>query len=171
MTWSGWKRKSNYGYFLICGKDGERWRNDNTRRVLSPCPSRMCHNWMTDLTIAEGLQQQLSGYGVKLPLVMKTLSDFPFLTDRPLRDWKQEELRQFVTVFVEVMICVVNLLPYLTSQKRFPTVLALNKIDLHSSEKHIVNLCEKVLHPSYILPFIHSPWPIVIFAYHPFSTA
>ncbi|KXS16600.1 45.2 kDa GTP-binding protein [Gonapodya prolifera JEL478] len=87
------------------------------------------------------LQQQLSGYGVRLPLVLSVLDKLrqvltspdhptPYTKDviAALESWDDEVLRTFVKMFVE---------------EKFPTVIALNKIDLPDAAKNIDKICRK----------------------------
>ncbi|KAK3823585.1 MAG: P-loop containing nucleoside triphosphate hydrolase protein [Benniella sp.] len=75
---------------------------------------------------AETLQNQFSGYGANLLLVQKSL-DRSGIKD-PLDKWDKETIKKMVDAFLE---------------ERFPTVIALNKIDLPDSDKNISRIMRK----------------------------
>ncbi|OMJ15496.1 putative GTP-binding protein [Smittium culicis] len=80
----------------------------------------------TKSTSANTLQSQLSGYGANKDIVMNSLgSDYSKL---PLNEWKNEDLYNFVFRFIDV---------------RFPTVIALNKIDHPDSDTNITRIIKR----------------------------
>ncbi|KAJ3061239.1 hypothetical protein HDU98_002852 [Podochytrium sp. JEL0797] len=86
----------------------------------------------TASSVAETLALQVSGYGANLVCVQKTLDRW---SSRPgsrssesLESWDQQAVADFVDAFLD---------------QRFPTVIALNKIDLPDSDKNIDKICRK----------------------------
>ncbi|KAJ3394805.1 hypothetical protein HDU92_006594 [Lobulomyces angularis] len=77
-------------------------------------------------TISQTFQLQLSGYGTKIQLINKLVENFD--NRLPLESWDDDTLRAFVDVFIKF---------------RFPTVIALNKIDLPDADKNIDKLAKK----------------------------
>jgi ribosome-binding ATPase len=69
---------------------------------------------------------QVSGYGSTLSLVQKTLDASGIKA--PLEEWDEETLKAFVDFFLDI---------------RFPTILALNKIDSVDADKNIDRICRK----------------------------
>jgi ribosome-binding ATPase YchF (GTP1/OBG family) len=57
-------------------------------------------------------------------------------TKKPLEYWTKEDISTFVRIFL---------------QERFPTVIALNKIDLPDADKNIDKICRKYDQVKYIL--------------------
>ncbi|KNE67454.1 hypothetical protein AMAG_11917 [Allomyces macrogynus ATCC 38327] len=78
----------------------------------------------------ETLHKQLSGYGCPQSMVAKAFDACPkTLRDKPLETWDQEtDVKDFVSVFLKT---------------RFPTVVALNKIDLPDADTNIEKLDRK----------------------------
>ncbi|CCE85765.1 Piso0_005393 [Millerozyma farinosa CBS 7064] len=74
------------------------------------------------------LGQQLGGYAANRQLVGKALDLLPGL--RPLQDWDQQTIEQVIRAFMKV---------------KFPTVLALNKMDHPDSDKNVSKIILK--HP------------------------
>ncbi|KAJ3328379.1 hypothetical protein HDU93_001491 [Gonapodya sp. JEL0774] len=84
----------------------------------------------------------MSGYGVRLPIILNVLDRLRHLVTSPeytpnpyskdtvnvLESWDDDLLRTFVRLFVE---------------EKFPTVIALNKIDLPDASKNIDKICRK----------------------------
>ncbi|KAF9926665.1 hypothetical protein BGZ65_007194, partial [Modicella reniformis] len=75
---------------------------------------------------AETLQNQFSGYGAALPLVQRSLDRSGI--KEPLDTWDKEMIKKMVDAFLD---------------ERFPTVIALNKIDLSDSDKNISKIMRK----------------------------
>ncbi|KAK5116972.1 hypothetical protein LTR62_006693 [Meristemomyces frigidus] len=71
-------------------------------------------------TAVETLQGQFSGYGSTSAIVAKTLDQLAL--KQPLQDWDNATIERVVNTFVDV---------------KFPTVLALNKIDHADADKNI----------------------------------
>ncbi|TPX32407.1 hypothetical protein SmJEL517_g04448 [Synchytrium microbalum] len=92
----------------------KKWNNTVRRHVA------------TKQAVAETLQLQLSGYGCNLALTQKVL-DKSGIKD-PLEAWDDGKVKDFVDTFLDV---------------RFPTVVALNKIDLPDSDKNIDRICRR----------------------------
>eukprot|EP01126_Amoeba_proteus_P060716 TRINITY_DN8067_c0_g1_i5.p1 TRINITY_DN8067_c0_g1~~TRINITY_DN8067_c0_g1_i5.p1 ORF type:complete len:288 (-),score=36.99 TRINITY_DN8067_c0_g1_i5:92-955(-) len=75
----------------------------------------------------ETLQVQVSGYSTKIVTVRKTLDAMNIQTPfDDLMNWDEGMVRKFVSTFVSI---------------RFPTVLALNKIDHKDSARNINRIC------------------------------
>ncbi|KAJ3315287.1 hypothetical protein HDV04_003680 [Boothiomyces sp. JEL0838] len=92
----------------------KKWPNIVRRHVATKSP------------IVETLQGQFSGYGTNRLIMNQILDKFP--NKDPLETWSDEVVQQLVDVFLDV---------------RFPTVVALNKIDLPDSDKNIDNISRK----------------------------
>ncbi|ORZ28798.1 45.2 kDa GTP-binding protein [Lobosporangium transversale] len=75
---------------------------------------------------AETLHNQLSGYGATLKLVQRTLDRSG--VKEAMDTWDKETIKKVVDAFLE---------------ERFPTVFALNKIDLPDSDKNISKIMRK----------------------------
>ncbi|KAF9079695.1 hypothetical protein BGX29_007942 [Mortierella sp. GBA35] len=75
---------------------------------------------------AETLHNQFSGYGATLSLVQKTLDRSGI--KEPMDSWEKETIKKIVDAFLD---------------ERFPTVIALNKIDLPDSDKNISKIMRK----------------------------
>jgi ribosome-binding ATPase YchF (GTP1/OBG family) len=80
----------------------------------------------TKSMIVDTLQSQFSGYGTNRAIVNKVLDKFE--NKEPLESWDKDTLKKLVDVFLDV---------------RFPTVIALNKIDLPDSDKNIDRISRK----------------------------
>ncbi|MCJ1415323.1 hypothetical protein MMC32_001655 [Xylographa parallela] len=80
-------------------------------------------------TAVETLQGQLSGYGSNPKTIAATLDSIPLRT--PLETWDSPTISHFVSAFVTT---------------RFPTVLALNKIDHPDADKNIAKIAKA--HPA-----------------------
>ncbi|KAI8853428.1 P-loop containing nucleoside triphosphate hydrolase protein [Chytridium lagenaria] len=76
--------------------------------------------------IAETFQGQLSGYGANLAVCQRTIDRSGI--KEPLEKWEESTVSSFVDAFLD---------------ERFPTVIALNKIDLPDSDKNIEKICRK----------------------------
>ncbi|KAI8923730.1 P-loop containing nucleoside triphosphate hydrolase protein [Entophlyctis helioformis] len=75
----------------------------------------------------ETIQAQLSGYGTNLALVNRFLDKLP-CSKEPIETWTDETIHTLVAGFLA---------------ERFPTVIALNKIDLPGSDKNIDRITRK----------------------------
>ncbi|KAH7043750.1 P-loop containing nucleoside triphosphate hydrolase protein [Linnemannia elongata] len=75
---------------------------------------------------AETLHNQFSGYGATLSLVQKSLDRSG--VKEPMDTWEKETIIKIVDAFLD---------------ERFPTVIALNKIDLPDSDKNISKIMRK----------------------------
>ncbi|KAJ3091612.1 hypothetical protein HK102_014098 [Quaeritorhiza haematococci] len=82
----------------------------------------------TKSTIAETLQNQFSGYGAKLSLVNVVVDKLGGSKAPPLESWDDDAIHRAVDAFLDV---------------RFPTIVALNKIDLPDSDKNIDKIFRK----------------------------
>ncbi|KAJ3116623.1 hypothetical protein HDU96_009178 [Phlyctochytrium bullatum] len=78
------------------------------------------------VNIAETLQTQLSGYGANLAVVQRTVDRSGI--KEPLEKWDDGTVSTFVDAFLD---------------ERFPTVIALNKIDLPDADNNIDRICRK----------------------------
>ncbi|OAJ42747.1 ferrous iron transporter B, variant [Batrachochytrium dendrobatidis JEL423] len=76
--------------------------------------------WQPRSSTAETLQLQFSGYGANLAMVNRFLDKFP--DKRSLDMWNSDTVMMMVNAFIA---------------ERFPTLVALNKIDLPDSDKNI----------------------------------
>ncbi|KAG0282085.1 hypothetical protein BGZ96_000846 [Linnemannia gamsii] len=75
---------------------------------------------------AETLHNQFSGYGATLSLVQKSLDRSGI--KEPMDTWEKETIIKIVDAFLD---------------ERFPTIIALNKIDLPDSDKNISKIMRK----------------------------
>ncbi|KAF9925195.1 hypothetical protein FBU30_004975 [Linnemannia zychae] len=75
---------------------------------------------------AETLHNQFSGYGATLSLVQRSLDRSGI--KEPMETWEKETITKLVDAFLD---------------ERFPTVIALNKIDLPDSDKNISKIMRK----------------------------
>lgn len=80
----------------------------------------------TKSTIVDTLQAQMGGYGTSRVVMNQVLDKFNNKT--PLETWDQDVVKEFINVFLEI---------------RFPTIIALNKIDLPESDKNIERIMRK----------------------------
>ncbi|KAH6559953.1 hypothetical protein BASA50_006666 [Batrachochytrium salamandrivorans] len=80
----------------------------------------------TKSSIAETLQLQFSGYGANLALVNRFLDKSPITS--PMETWDSDTVKSIVDAFLA---------------ERFPTLIALNKIDLPDSDKNIDRISRK----------------------------
>lgn len=71
-----------------------------------------------EATPVETLQNQFSGYGSTSAVVQRVLDKLQI--KEPLQDWSNETIEQVVNVFTD---------------EKFPTVIALNKIDHPDADK------------------------------------
>lgn len=76
-------------------------------------------------TAVETLQGQFSGYGSNAAVVARTLDKMQLKT--PLQDWDDETVQRVVEAFVD---------------EKFPTVLALNKIDHADADKNVAKIAK-----------------------------
>lgn len=77
-------------------------------------------------TAVETLQGQFSGYGANSQIVARTLDRLQLKT--PLQDWDDETVQRVVEAFVD---------------EKFPTVIALNKIDHPDADKNIAKISKQ----------------------------
>lgn len=80
-------------------------------------------------TPVETLQNQFSGYGANSTIVARTLDRNPGIAKTPLQDWTDAQVEEVVNNFVD---------------EKFPTVIALNKIDHPDSDKNISKIAKVV---------------------------
>lgn len=76
-------------------------------------------------TAVETLQGQFSGYGSNSAIVARTLDKMQL--KMPLQDWDDETIKKVVEAFVD---------------EKFPTVLALNKIDHADADKNVSKIAK-----------------------------
>ncbi|KAK3044855.1 hypothetical protein LTS18_000173, partial [Coniosporium uncinatum] len=95
-------------------KDG-KWGSVKRRHVATKAPN------------VETLQNNLSGYGSTSTTIQRTLDKLPHMSKRGLQDWSDEEVEEFVNAFVD---------------EKFPTVIALNKIDHPDADKNIAKIAK-----------------------------
>ncbi|KAI8143343.1 P-loop containing nucleoside triphosphate hydrolase protein [Fennellomyces sp. T-0311] len=77
-------------------------------------------------TTVETLQIQFSGYGATISVVQKAMDKSGI--KEPLETWDEELVKKAVSFFMDV---------------RFPTIVALNKIDMPDSERNITKIMRK----------------------------
>ena len=77
-------------------------------------------------TAVETLQGQFSGYGANSQIIARTLDRLQLKT--PLQDWDDETVQRVVEAFVD---------------EKFPTVIALNKIDHPDADKNISKISKQ----------------------------
>lgn len=75
----------------------------------------------------ETLQNQFSGYGSTAAVVARTLDQMGLKL--PLQDWSDETVKSVVEAFID---------------EKFPTVLALNKIDHADADKNVAKIAKNV---------------------------
>ncbi|KAK6344328.1 hypothetical protein TWF696_007967 [Orbilia brochopaga] len=80
----------------------------------------------TKSTAVASLQNQLSGYGSNAATVQRTLDQISLKT--PLETWDDDTILSVVNAFID---------------EKFPTVLALNKIDHPDADKNIAKIAKK----------------------------
>ncbi|CAI6332845.1 unnamed protein product [Periconia digitata] len=85
-------------------------------------------------TPVETLQNQLSGYGSNSKIVARTLDRISL--KEPLPEWSEATITRVVEAFVD---------------EKFPTVLALNKIDHPDADKNIAKIAKQVKDPKEIV--------------------
>ncbi|ORY13216.1 P-loop containing nucleoside triphosphate hydrolase protein [Clohesyomyces aquaticus] len=85
-------------------------------------------------TAVETLQNQFSGYGSKASVVASCLDRLGL--KQPLQDWSDETIEQVVNAFTD---------------EKFPTVIALNKIDHPDADKNIAKIAKMVDAKSIVL--------------------
>jgi len=95
-------------------KDG-KWGSVKRRHVATKAPN------------VETLQNNLSGYGSTSTTIQRTLDKLPHMSKRGLQDWSDAEVEEFVNAFVD---------------EKFPTVIALNKIDHPDADKNIAKIAK-----------------------------
>ncbi|KAM9991768.1 hypothetical protein ACTFIZ_012441 [Dictyostelium cf. discoideum] len=78
------------------------------------------------------LQKKLSGYGTRISVVRQSLENIDLREPINLSVWTDDDVHKFVNSFLDV---------------RFPTVLALNKVDQSTSDLNISRICSK--YPDY----------------------
>ncbi|KAI5369296.1 Putative GTP binding domain, P-loop containing nucleoside triphosphate hydrolase [Septoria linicola] len=78
-------------------------------------------------TAVETLQNQFSGYGSTAAVVARTLDKMNLKT--PLQEWDDETIKDVVEMFID---------------EKFPTVLALNKIDHADADKNVSKIAKTV---------------------------
>ena len=76
-------------------------------------------------TAVETLQGQFSGYGANSTIIARTLDRLQL--KQPLQDWDDETVERVVEAFVD---------------EKFPTVIALNKIDHPDADKNIAKIAK-----------------------------
>ncbi|KAG0257779.1 hypothetical protein BG011_003757 [Mortierella polycephala] len=106
----------------IYGNLDKRW-NQIVRRHIA---DYAIFATLLEASRAETLHNQLSGYGATLSLVQKTL-DRSGVKDA-MDTWDKGTIKKVVDAFLE---------------ERFPTIIALNKIDLPDSDKNISKIMRK----------------------------
>jgi ribosome-binding ATPase YchF (GTP1/OBG family) len=94
--------------------------------LYSKWPNIVKRHVATKSSITDTLQAQLGGYGTSRMLTNQVLDKFN--NKDPLESWQEETVRSFVDTFLDV---------------RFPTIIALNKIDLPDSDKNIDRISRK----------------------------
>ena len=95
--------------------------------VWSKWASMARRHLATRKPILETLQPLFGGYGAKRSVMDQVLKRMNLENPADLTDWNEGQVRELVNCFVEI---------------RFPTILALNKIDQKSSEKWTGKLLE-----------------------------
>ena len=86
--------------------------------VFTPLRAHCIPDCCTEATAVETLQAQFSGYGSTSKVVARCLDRLDL--KEPLQDWSNETVEKVVIAFIE---------------EKFPTVLALNKIDHPDADK------------------------------------
>lgn len=76
----------------------------------------------------ETLQGQFSGYGANSTIINRTLDRVPAIAKQPLQDWDDGTVEKVVEAFVD---------------EKFPTVIALNKIDHPDADKNIAKITKQ----------------------------
>ena len=76
----------------------------------------------------ETLQGQFSGYGANSTIINRTLDRVPAIAKQPLQDWDDSTVQRVVEAFID---------------EKFPTVIALNKIDHPDADKNIAKITKQ----------------------------
>jgi ribosome-binding ATPase len=76
----------------------------------------------------ETLQGQFSGYGANSTIINRTLDRVPAIAKQPLQDWDDSTVQIVVEAFID---------------EKFPTVIALNKIDHPDADKNIAKITKQ----------------------------
>lgn len=100
-----------------------RWILGN---LMERWPSVVRRHRATKSTTLETLRQQLGGYSANKQLIAKALDLLPGL--QPLQDWDDATIQKVVRSFMDV---------------KFPTVLALNKMDHPDADKNVSKIILK----------------------------
>ncbi|GME57838.1 gtp-binding protein [Neofusicoccum parvum] len=82
--------------------------------------------WIQEATPVETLQNQFSGYGSTATVVQRCLDKLQI--KEPLQDWSNETIERVVHAFTD---------------EKFPTVIALNKIDHPDADKNIAKIAKQ----------------------------
>ena len=77
----------------------------------------------TEATAVETLQNQFSGYGSTAAVVARVLDKLQL--KEPLQNWSDETIEKVVNTFTD---------------EKFPTVIALNKIDHSDADKVVISI-------------------------------
>ncbi|KAF8985082.1 hypothetical protein BGZ46_006044 [Entomortierella lignicola] len=113
----------------IYGNLDKRW-SQIVRRHVAVSMRNQLHDIQSkdrlEASTAETLHNQLSGYGATLLIVQKTLDRSG--VKESMDTWDKETIKKVVDAFLD---------------ERFPTVIALNKIDLPDSDKNISKIMRK----------------------------
>lgn len=96
----------------------EAYRNKYVQPFLRPLYLVFSPNPMIESTAVETLQTQFSGYGSTSKVVARCLDRMNL--KEPLEEWSNETISKVVVSFID---------------EKFPTVIALNKIDHPDSDK------------------------------------
>ncbi|KAJ3306264.1 hypothetical protein HDV03_000184 [Kappamyces sp. JEL0829] len=94
--------------------------------LYSRWPTIVRKHVATKSSVTDTLQAQLGGYGTSRAVTNQVLDKFD--SKDPLEAWSEDAVKRFLDVFLDV---------------RFPTVIALNKIDLPDSDKNIDRISRK----------------------------
>ncbi|KAI9319173.1 45.2 kDa GTP-binding protein [Dichotomocladium elegans] len=94
--------------------------------LLKRWPSIIRRHLALKSNSVDTLQVQLSGYGSTSNVVAKAMDKSGI--KEPLEKWDEETLKQFVEFFMDA---------------RFPTIVALNKIDMPDSDKNITKIMRR----------------------------
>ncbi|EPS44808.1 hypothetical protein H072_1208 [Dactylellina haptotyla CBS 200.50] len=106
----------------IHGNLMEKWEGVKRRHIA------------TKSTIVASLQNQLSGYSSNATIIQRTLDRISLKA--PLETWDEATVLNFVNAFID---------------EKFPTVLALNKIDHADADKNIAKIAKKYPHAPLVL--------------------
>ncbi|KAJ2781750.1 hypothetical protein GGI15_003134 [Coemansia interrupta] len=108
----------------------EQWVAGNVERKWGGTVRR---HVATRSSAVDTLHAQLAGYGTRREVVQRALDGVAGAVDAQLEQWDAAALRRFIGEFLDV---------------RFPTIVALNKIDMPDADKNIAAILRRYRRPA-----------------------